>query len=425
MADVEARRYRSFHGVGIVVGFLGVYLFAVSQAWSTTLVDVGLFLVVVGSLFLLPRIWSDIKCEPVFWLAVGITGYILLHSLVYLQFAPALDDSINPNWNHWLRVGGLWSVLLGWWLWCFPGHLKPFLVTLVVGLFFGAGVDGDVGALLDGDIWDRSVWGYSPNYLGMFSSMLMLGLLSWVLYERKGRLRGWEWILGAGVFLGLVMMLYTSGSRTAWLAFPAGFGILLLYGLLSRAVGGMNKATIFLSGLALVILAAVVFSNMEYFVERFSREWEALQAFLYLDWSTSAEIGGSFGSRVAMWLVGLEAILDRPVFGWGGGSGSMILNPAGLDYGHFHNIYLEILTSFGVVGGALFLAFHVLLYAGVVRSYFRAVISPALFVGLLSATVVLLIMLMNEIRIGQSEGRALITSLYALYFYSLFRLKSR
>jgi O-antigen ligase len=68
-----------------------------------------------------------------------------------------------------------------------------------------------------------------------------------------------------------------------------------------------------------------------------------------------ARAGGS--GRVELWLATIDSILKRPLFGWGEGQ-TVIFTPQlfGVSFPQPHNIVLQVLHAWGVVGGLLVIA---------------------------------------------------------------------
>jgi O-antigen ligase len=77
--------------------------------------------------------------------------------------------------------------------------------------------------------------------------------------------------------------------------------------------------------------------------------------------STSATI------RLTLWRTAAEAIAKRPLTGYGGAARKIVLKDAGLpvhlvgQIGHFHNSYLELWLSYGVLGPLVFIGILILL----------------------------------------------------------------
>jgi O-antigen ligase len=66
-------------------------------------------------------------------------------------------------------------------------------------------------------------------------------------------------------------------------------------------------------------------------------------------------------SRIGYWSQAIEAILDRPLVGWGGNTFSIISHRFKTNTSQFsaytHNEYLQLVSEYGVIGGGVFLFF--------------------------------------------------------------------
>jgi O-antigen ligase len=74
----------------------------------------------------------------------------------------------------------------------------------------------------------------------------------------------------------------------------------------------------------------------------------------------------SFGGRLQLWEFGLKIFRDRPYLGTGYGT-----YPEGLEGGHFHNVFIELLVTTGVVGAASYMAFLLRLSVAIRQSVDR------------------------------------------------------
>lgn len=413
------------HKLPAVVAFGGWYLFALAGPFSTTLADLGLVLVLLASVWVAASIWRDARDEPVFWMTLALLAYLVIHMSLFMPEYPEQMARQNPNWSHWFRVGGLWSIALGWWLFRFPSHFAPLITALVVGLLIGVVVEVDVERIASHGFADRSAWGYQPNYLGLASGAAFLALLSWALYGIHERRSPAVWI-GIGLVLAtLVALVLVSESRRAWLLLPLGLVALILFGLMfgnrDISLRRLLLGTALIAGTAALVI--VVFREM--IVERLGIEWEAIALLLTLEWG---EVAGSrgVGARVAMWLAAAEAVAVEPWFGWGSGAGARVLRSDEftdlVDHGHFHSLYVEILVSFGLIGFALFGITLLLILRASWRAARTGAISLPLAAGLAAVTVFVLAVMVISVRIGQTEGRALLTTLMAFHAYAMFRL---
>lgn len=404
----------------------GWYLFVFFSPFSTAGSNLSLSLILIASVMVLPSFWQNARNEPVFWLALGLTAYILLRSLLALQTNPQINEAQNPHWTHLLRVTGLLALLLGWWLYRYPRHLPTILATALAGLIIGAIYNGSWEQIQKTGFSWRYVWGYPPGYLGMVSGAAMFGLLSWLLLPTRPVKSLKAWLIGAPLLIITAFFLYTSQSRSAWVALP--IGLLALTGGLLKHSPPWRRAwpTIMtlLIALTLIIGFVFIFDGGRILVSRFSQEWATITTILSGDLKSAAATVDSTGLRLEMWLIGLNAFVEKPLFGWGPSAGIIVLNDkfTGLQFTHFHNLYLEFLVSLGIVGFGL-TAITILFFLRAARQADQQKsLPPALSTGLIAATSFIAVMLLFEIRVGQTEGRAALTLITALYGMAAFQV---
>lgn len=74
----------------------------------------------------------------------------------------------------------------------------------------------------------------------------------------------------------------------------------------------------------------------------------------------------SFGGRLQLWEFGLQIFKDHPLLGTGYGT-----YPKGLEGGHFHNVFIELLVTTGLVGTGAYVVFLVTLIVTIKKSIGR------------------------------------------------------
>jgi O-antigen ligase len=342
--------------------------------------------------------------------------------------APELNKMINPHWSHYLRVTGLTGLLMGWWLYCFPRHVVPLLIAAACGLVVGLLYQGNWDQILNANLSSRYVWGYSPNYLGMIAGSIALAVLAWMMFPVHGKVVRSAWFAGVPLLTFVSILIYTSQSRSGWVGLMA--GLLALASLLIGSTSMSRRQIVILILLiALLGVPLFAFDGGAMLSERIKMEWDSISSVLSGDLQGAMNNSDSVGFRINMWIAGAKAFLEKPLLGWGPSSGALILRGefTNVKFGHFHNLYVEILVSFGVVGALLvgFVGYHFL--KPVVVAYRRRNLPDALVAGILVVTLQIATILIFNIRIGQTEGRAALMLLATYCAYALFqvtRLKS-
>lgn len=180
-----------------------------------------------------------------------------------------------------------------------------------------------------------------PAHQALAFSLAKLGLCAFARADAVGgdRRRRLGWLVAAGLTFGLLLL---TGARTYLLGAVAAFGLLSWFA--GRRVG----RALLMVGVGVVLLLAF---PSELISERID-PWRVAQSL-------------SFTERTDLWGVALEAFAEYPLFGAGPGGFAARLYWGGRAYPH--NLLLEFLSELGLVGGGLFLATMIAVFARIVR----------------------------------------------------------
>ena len=407
----------------------GLYIFALFSAFSTSGSAVGMVLILAGTAFVLPRFWGDVRYEPVFWLSALLVLFILVRSFLALQEFPELGDAKNPHWKDFVRATPLFAIPLAWWLNERPQHLTPIIVTAIASVFLGIVYAGNWDLILGGHHFERGVWGYNPNFLGLVSGAAILVIGSWILLSPRESHALSRWILAAIPLGFLALLLFVSQSRSVWFGFLLGLLSLNIWAVANWRVnnlGWMRSSQLMIGFLSVFVLVVFLSGVWGLALGRLLEDWGVVALFLRGDAGAAAMEGGAIGWRIEMWLVGWDAFRERPWFGWGPGASEVIPGAQSMEtkLAHFHNLYLEVLVGLGVIGFMLALAIMVLVVAAAVRATRLQLLSPVAAGALMAVTVLAAIALLFMIRIGQTEGRAFLRMIEMLFLLALFRVSA-
>jgi len=407
----------------------GLYIFALFSAFSTSGSAVGMILILAGTAFVLPRFWADVRYEPVFWLSVLLVLVILVRSFLALQEFPELGDAKNPHWRDFVRATPLFAIPLAWWLNERPRHLKPIIITAISSVFLGIAYAGNWDLILGGHHFNRFVWGYNPNFMGLVSGAAILVIGSWILWSPRERHVFSRWILAAIPLGFLALLLFVSQSRSVWFGFLLGLLSLIVWAVANWRVtnlGWMRSSQLMIGFLSFFVLVVFLSGVWGLALGRLLEDWGVVALVLGGDAGAAAIEGGAVGWRIEMWLVGWDAFRERPWFGWGPGASQVIPGAQSMEMklAHFHNLYLEGLLGVGVVGFTLALAIVGLLVAAAVRATRLQLLSPVAAGALMAVTILTAIALLFMIRIGQVEGRAFLRMIEMLFLLALFRVSA-
>jgi O-antigen ligase len=221
-------------------------------------------------------------------------------------------------------------------------------VAILTGVFIGLVINPSGAWTMEGDVarlTGTTGYGINSNDIGAIAAVIAIGC--YVRAVERGRVKY------AAAAVWFLIVCYVSHSRGSYIALTAGF--LSANVMLGRVAH--RRATIFAASfLALLALGAVALVSPEvrdFFVFLMTRGHE----------TTNLE---SFGGRLQLWEFGLQIFGVHPFLGTGYGT-----YPEGLEGGHFHNVFIELLVTTGIVGTLSYVAFLVTLIAATRRSIGR------------------------------------------------------
>ncbi len=417
-----------------ILGLSGLYLFSFTAVLGIAGANIGLLLMLIAMLLQLPDVWQCYRSSRLVRLVLLAVAYIVISAAVAGYFLP---ETRSQQWDQMLRWGDLGLVLLvAWWL---RGDPKRFYLSFAL---FAAGAFirmflfmpwDSVQAVLDGSYrpWGFGLWHIS------FSSYLVVILLGLILFSRR-------WVLSVDSRLGRVLLILLlllsmlvciegiliSKSRGTWLAallvLPV---VILLYGrtLLCLKSGLSVGRVVAVAGVG-VVMAGFVFSpQLDGVMERVTQERETFR--LLLEDDVSRVPTSSVGIRIHLWHYGIQKWLERPLLGWGTGTEEYLMKQkweSGV-FGksqyippHFHNIYIELLVRFGLVGFLLMASIVWLIYREVWRRYSDGQLPSDWFYFLVGTLVFSMIWSCFDIRIIKWDYRN-----FVLLFFAAALLMSR
>jgi O-antigen ligase len=307
----------------------------------------------VAALAVLVRTRSAVPWSPLVLLVGALAVMPMIQYGAGMMFTPG---------NSWIStaylLGFLLAVLTGA-CWARSGEQVSDGLFLAIGIASIASVGLQLHQWLQLDRLD--IWSMGqglgrpfanfgqPNQLGTF---LIWGLLAGAWAYVRGRIRGATAVLYA---MFLLFGLSLTASRTAWIAM--GIVVAGVWGW--RHVWPQPRMVQAVTGLAAYFVLCVVSGN---WLSRF------VTGQVLFDAGSVARISGE--SRPAIWAMFVEAILQRPWwgYGWNQTGPAQVLVADGLpalhvNFSHAHNLVLDLMLWCGVPIGllvALFLAWWLL-----------------------------------------------------------------
>jgi O-antigen ligase len=211
-------------------------------------------------------------------------------------------------------------------------------VAILIGVFVGLVVNPTGAWSIEGDIarlTGGTGYAIGPNDIGAIAAVITVGC-----YVRAVERRSLKHAVATALFS---VVCYLSYSRGSYIALAVGFAAATaMMGRVAR-----RRAIIlsmgFCAALAIGALALASQEVRDFFVFLMTRGHEA-------------ENFESLGGRLQLWEFGLQIFKEHLFLGTGYGT-----YPEGLEGGHFHNVFIELLVTTGMVGVVCYVAFLVTL----------------------------------------------------------------
>jgi O-antigen ligase len=232
-----------------------------------------------------------------------------------------------------------------------PRSIRAFygiVIAILIAVFVGLIVNPSGAWAMEGDVarlTGTSGYSISPNDIGAIAAVIAVGS-----YVRAVERRRLKYAVATVLFTAVC---YVTHSRGSYIALAAGF--LAATVMLGRvAERRATLITVNLSAALVVGVVALVSHEVrDFFVFLMTRghETENLE---------------SLGGRLQLWEFGLKVFKQHPYLGTGYGT-----YPEGLEGGHFHNVFIELLVTTGIVGTLSYCAFLFTLIVTLKRSIGR------------------------------------------------------
>lgn len=335
-------------------------------AWSSTsLSSLGLAGLLIAFLFQ-PLAFRDLRREPLFWLFVIASGYLMMRTLWAIwEFPASASDQLEQAWS-WFR---LWLFLpVAWWIGGRLERINLVLLLALASLFTSAALHLDwsrfPGILME---TGRQVFHRHPNPFALYVATALLGLLMlaprWWGSRRKlaaFAMRGLLWWLAV---LLLIQWLISTQTRGAWLGvlivFPIALGLRLTVWL--REHPQRRAVRLGVAAVGIVVLAGIVAARFPVIENRILQDQDTYAHIATGDLQHLPVSSTSW--RLHLYRFALNKAAERPVFGWGPGTTEWLIRTSGrqellhptyrrtLDWlDHLHSTYLELLVRYGLVG---------------------------------------------------------------------------
>jgi O-antigen ligase len=346
--------YRSFNKWWLFVGCISLYGFVFLKLPAIAVSGFFHALMVLAFFVSAAKAPLEAKKDPAWFLiasAVLITLFIYAWSnLFFPEYA-----EVYPSTGKLLSLCQFF--LIAWWL---GGQTRNVLWLLTAAL------TGFIVWLLMRDVWSEFSVGFAGNRatFGMHNPQVpsiyfSVAFLGWVLFFRRiissdtGRgslVRRLIWVVGTVILM--IGCVFTQ-TRVAWLGIVVALSVVAFTVLLYQRYSVRQVMTGFVITMGMSV--ALIYPMSDMISKRLGSESTVIHQILQGDADNVPY--SSFGLRVHTWIEAWKWIKQRPVTGWGYGVREKVFSESTTlpdwviqHIGHFHNSYIEILLSYGLIG---------------------------------------------------------------------------
>lgn len=357
----------------ILLGLLSIVVYALTRTSFSDVAGAASTIATLTGFWGLYKYGSQVNSHVLFrfvWIAIAFQlvswGLSLYVTPEWAESSPKLDKIAR------------WFVFipLAWWVAQHKNAIWLVWGCAALGILISPWVTGEgIPEIIRGLNGERVFFGLrQAQHTSLFFGVILIGLLCFaraIITKNK-----WLSIPLILVILYCLLVIYINASRQAWLALLITAAIMATYFMIKR----FNQATakqkiitvcVFVAGI--LSFATVIVSN-DTIVKRVMLEKEALNAIATLNFDDVPY--SSFGIRLHSWVAATEFIKEKPIFGWGSNGRSLVMKktewlPEDIkkDFGHLHNIYIEMLVNFGIVG----LVFYLSIWIIMAKSLFKQI----------------------------------------------------
>lgn len=347
-------------------GTTGVVLMLLATGFSKAAQNIGMALALLALLAALALpghpFRALIRREALAWLTLA---WVLYLTVLAVTFAHLIPETAADQYDGAWKLSRLFLVLLvGLWVTRLARNpILPYLILFagfVLGaLYFHHQQDWPLFGLTSRrlDFWEN------PQFYGLLSGTVLLGSI----FLARDILGHWRrpmfaprllfWLALTGLSLNAFLISEARGTMMGLLTALVVAGALLLARY--RRGHAFTRTHALVGVIGVSVVAGTLWLGYERAEKRFSQDFEAIERAL----NGSEEIRPTnMGIRLVQWEHAVALWKERPVLGWGPGSGEHLHEQAALPQryrsagNHFHNTHLDLALWTGTLGLLLFLA---------------------------------------------------------------------
>ncbi|SBS35864.1 O-Antigen ligase [Marinomonas spartinae] len=337
-----------------IIGFTCTCLYALTKIHSPDTLSnaVGLAMVLLG-LFAIYRYGKDLSIKiPMLLLFASVVIPLISWYFAHLAHPKWVDP--YPKLDKLSRI--FMFVPIAWWLKDSPKKVFLFwalaALTIIVSPWVGGGGCQEISNGFHGARIDFGL--RNGEHASLFFGFVLLGLICF-----SSRLFKWSKLTLILWTPALCLCLYTvaaSQTRACWLALIVTLITALTYYFLGNNKKYIKAKYLIITALVTLLAGSVIYKSMGHIIEkRVGAESGVIQHIIKGDLENVPYT--SVGTRIHMWRASWEKIKERPLLGWGNEGQYIAIHDTNWmpeyikqQFGHIHNIYIALLTDYGLIG---------------------------------------------------------------------------
>jgi len=312
----------------------------------------GLPMVLLG-FFAIYRYGKDLSVKiPILLLIASVMIPLVSWYFAHLAFPKWVDP--YPKLDKLSRI--FMFVPIAWWLKDSPEKVFLFWAIATLTILASPWISGGGWKEIEsGFHGTRITFGLRNwEHVSLFFGLVMIGLICF-----SPRLFKWSKLTLILWIPALCLCLYTvvaSQTRACWLALIVTLITALIYYFFGKNRKRIKPKYLIITALVALLAGFVIYKSMGHIVEkRVGAESGVIQHIIKGDLENVPYT--SVGIRIHMWRASWEKIKKRPLLGWGNEGQYIAIHdtkwmPKDIkeNFGHIHNIYIALLTDYGVIG---------------------------------------------------------------------------
>ncbi len=346
------------------LGQLGLIYFAFSAFYGKAQANQGLLIILAALLLGKSLDGKSFFRDPLVVTSIAFFSYLCIRAAAASFEYPADQELIWNYASRWMLLGLFPAALVAAAFRRSPFKPHHLLGLAVLGFFLKIFRHVDWQYLYaDIELYFtmehiRPTFGHSMINLPFWALFFLLGLIIYsddFLQDKSKLLQAARYLVYIGTVSLLAFLIIASKTRSIWILSGLFIPLCLLVKFRDLIRSKQRKVLIIIVAMALAALALVAWKR-DFFLNRMTSELAVVGQIVSAD---GQEIPAtSIGLRYYMYQVFLDEAPARLLFGWGPGISKRLLErssyPGMTEVSHFHNIFVEIILQFGVLGLGLY-----------------------------------------------------------------------